>query len=152
MFGGWDRGSWGVEEGTVAMNIGNNSHEEARERIILWCGMASMRTRRAHRTSLPDRVSIGPLKETRLSTQFKMGLSRSAEWERKCQHTILGSYGGIGFSQATYSNDLLRPHDILVSGNYVESRVSSSACMYPPIPGSMFNVTIVNNTFNCLRQ
>ena len=150
MFGGWDRGSWGVEEGTVAMNIGNNSHEEGEgsNHIVVRNGFYANQTGASNLFAGPG--FYWTIEGNTIVNAVQNGpISVGGVGEKVVNNTILGSYGGIGFSQATYSNDLLRPHDILVSGNYVESRVSSSACMYPPIPGSMFNVTIVNNTFNC---
>src|SRR5208337_3828395 len=62
-------------------------------------------------------------------------------------NTIFDVQAAITFLSTTFTTDLLRTHEILISGNNINSR--AGACLYMPIQGTAVNVKIVNNTFNC---
>jgi len=149
MFGGWDRGSWGVEDGSVAMNIGAESHEEGEgsNHLVVRNGFYANQSGTNALFAGPgfywdidSNHIVSALNQTPISVE---GVG-----DRVTRNTIIGSYGGIAFGTTVFNSDLLRPHDDIVAENYVESRLSQP-CLYPPYNNLEYDVTIVNNVFNC---
>jgi hypothetical protein len=149
MFGGWNRGSWGVEEGSIAMNIGSDSHEEgegANHLVVRngfygnQSGTNALFAGPGFYWTIDNNEIVSALNQTPISVD---GVG-----ERVTNNRILGSYGGLAFSTATYNSDMLRPHDQIVEHNYVETRLSQP-CLYAPYNNNQYDVTIAFNTFNC---